>query len=279
MRTVNSAFWLALQQEAVDLTELITLDLTDKAYRWTSSNNQVVSSGYIYDPFPGMSGKGAEEGTDLGVGVIQFSLANTGELQNYLVANELDFSPVTVRRVFQNSPDLGTIWVFNGKLGDLLYNRNTISGQARNLFNGVAAKYPLFTYQDTCVWRFGSQACGVDTSSISFTGSLSASSSTPLVLVAASGSIVSSYSSNQLSRGRLTITSGVNSGQVRTIRANTGDMFALSHALPYQVDSGGSTFSIYPGCRKYLVSDCLSKYNNTKGFLGFPWIPKQQYAF
>lgn len=279
MRSVNSAFWLACQGNDVNLTELITLELKDNTYRWTSCDVPIVSSLHTYNPFPGMSGKGSEESTDLGIGVIQFSMTNSGDLNNYLETNQLDFAPVSVRRVFQNSPDLGSIWVFRGKLGDLSYDRSTIGGQARNLFNGVAAKYPLFSYQDTCVWRFGSQSCGVNTSSISFTGSLSAASSNPLVLVAGSGTIANSYTLNQLSRGKITITSGVNSGQTRTIRANTGDMFAISHALPYSVDSGGATYSIYPGCRKYLISDCLSKYNNTQNFLGFPWIPKQQYAF
>lgn len=279
MRTVNSAFWLALQQDAVEICELITLTLPEQTFRWTSSNATIISSGQPYDPFPGASGKGSEEDTSLGIGTIDFSVVDSGTLATKVPGNGLDNAPVTVRRVLTHSVDLGTLWVFRGKLGDLTFDRQNIGGQARNLFNGVAAKFPYYSYQDTCVWRFGSNGCGFNTSSITFTGSLNASSSTPLVLVARSGSIVQSYSLNGLSKGRITIVSGVNSGQVRTIRANTGDVFALSHSLPYSVESGGASFQIYPGCRKSLITDCLSKYNNTQRFLGFPWIPKQQYAF
>jgi hypothetical protein len=65
---------------------------------------------------------------------------------------------------------------------------------------------------------------------------------------------------------------------VRTIRTQTGDLMGLSYSLPYPINSG-DTFSVYPGCRKRFEADCVSKYNNSSAYLGFPWMPKPEHAF
>jgi uncharacterized phage protein (TIGR02218 family) len=278
MRSVSSAFWLALQQEQVRVAELIELSVPSGVLRWTTANHVLVSSGNSFAPLPGAAGRGAEESTDLGVGTIEFSVVNSGEFRTLVFGDSLLNAPLTVSRVIVNSPDIGRLWVFRGKLGDISYNRDEVSGQARNLFNGVAESFPNETYQDYCVWRFGSAGCGYDTSSITVSAGFNAASSTPLVVVASEGTLAGSYSPSYLERGRLTVLTGANSGQVRTIRTQTGDMMGLSHSLPYAISSG-DTFSVYPGCRKRWAEDCASKYNNTVNFLGFPWIPRREQAY
>jgi uncharacterized phage protein (TIGR02218 family) len=278
MRSVNSAFWLALQGEQIGLADLIDLDTPSGTYRWTTSNVPIVSSGQTYDPFPGGADKGAEESTDLGVGNINFSVVNSGQIRELLMVNELDFADIAISRVFVNSPDLGRLYSFRGKVADLTHNRDLIRGQARGLFNGVNGSFPYQTYQDYCVWRFGSTGCGINTASYTVATSIFPSSSNALTLLASSGGISGAYGSGRLDRGRLTVLSGVNSGQVRTIKAHSGDFIVLSHPLPYSVASGFA-FEVYPGCRKRIMDDCASRYNNTSRALGFPWMPKNESAF
>lgn len=278
MRSVSSAFWQALQQDSVLIAELIELGVPSGTLRWTTANHVIVSSGNSFYPLPGTSGRGAEESTDLGVGTIEFSVANSGDFKNLVFGDSLVNAPLNVSRVMANSPDIGRLWVFRGKLGDIAYSRDEVSGQARNLFNGVAESFPNQTYQDYCVWRFGSTGCGFNTSSVTVSAGFNATSSTPLVVVASAGTLAGSYSPSYLERGRLTVLTGANSGQVRTIRTQTGDMMGLSHSLPYAVSSG-DTFSVFPGCRKRILEDCRSKYNNTTNFLGFPWIPKREQVY
>jgi uncharacterized phage protein (TIGR02218 family) len=275
MRSVNSAFWLALQRDHVPLAELIELTAPGATFRWTTANAPLQVGSFTYDPFPGASRDGAEESTDLGIGTIDFAVVNSGSLTSLMMAHQLDNAPLVVSRVLTNSPDLGRLYVFRGKLGDINYDRNVIAGQARNLFNGVNGRWPYFTYQDTCVWKFGGTGCGVNINSYMFTSSISVTSSNPLVLWG--WGVSSRYTDAQLDRGRLTITSGVNSGQLRSIRGNKGDAVILSHALPYPVEA--CTFQVYPGCRKRPAEDCQAKYNNINRFLGFPWIPRTEQAF
>ena len=277
MRSVSSAFWAGLQRDDVRIAELVDLETAGVTYRWTTANAPLQVGSYTYDPFPGNARDGAEESTDLGVGTLAFTMANTGSLQTLLAANGLDQAPIAVSRVLTNSPNLGRMYVFRGRLGDIVYDRLGIGGQVRNSFQGVNGRFPYYNYQDYCVWRFGSPGCGVDVSSYTVNGTVLGAASNPIYVTANPGPLPVN-SPGWFDRGRITFTSGANSGHMRAIRAQSGDVMILSHAVPYQIEDGAS-FAIFPGCRKRLVEDCWVKYDNTVNFLGFPWIPKAENAF
>jgi uncharacterized phage protein (TIGR02218 family) len=278
VRTISAALQTALRQDAVNIADLIELTTPTQTYRWTTSNIPIVSSLQTYDPFPGRAARGAEESTDLGIGYMDFSVVNSGQIKELIDANQLDFASVVISRVVVNSPDIGRLYMFRGKVADLSFTRDLITGQIRNIFNGVTGTFPYNTYKETCDWRFGSTGCGINTSSYTISSSIAASSSNPLILLATSGGISVGYAPGRLDRGRLTVLTGANSGQVRTIRACSGDLMILSHPLPFSVSSGFS-FSVHPGCRKRVVDDCRSLYNNVSRALGFPWMPKNEQAF
>ena len=278
MRDINSAFFSRLQDSnnSINIVELIELQGRTNTWRWTTGNKTVVSSGNSYVPFPGRNEQGMEEGIDLNISVVGFVLSNSGGAFNELLdSNQLDFADITVRRVFVDTPDLGSMIHFTGKLGDYSYDRREISGEARNLFNSANVQWPYYTYMDQCAWRFGSEGCGVDTSSITI-GVTTILSASRISLVTQTGSL-SGYGNGYFLKGKATFTNGQNSGEVRSIRAHTGDLLAFSHDLPYDISSG-DTLDIYPGCRKRLIEDCTSKYDNSSNFLGFPWIPRQEQA-
>lgn len=279
-KSISSAFFTALQQDGIQICELIELDTATKAYRWTTANDTIVSSLQDYRPFPGKTGGGIEESTDLGIATIDFVLSNSGgAFDDLLNSSELDMADVVIRRVLTNTPDLDSMEIYRGKLGDYSFDRNNVKGQARNIFNGIGIDWPYYTYMDQCVWRFGSTGCAFDTSSITVADDLESSTANKLSVTVASAQLTNSaYAENFFSRGRITFTSGANSGQIRTIRTQSGDVIDLSHQIPFDVSSG-DTFSIFPGCRKRLVEDCASKYDNTSNFLGFPWIPRAENAF
>lgn len=278
--TGNSSLFISnLQNPSLRICELLTLQGDTQAWYWTTYDQIITSSLQEYHPFPGQATGGVEQAIDLSVTGLDFILSNSGGAFNELLSSfGLDYARLTIRRIFSDTPDLGAMEIFTGRIGDYSYNRWSISGQARNLYHGAEIQWPYYTYADQCVWRFGSTGCGFDTSSITITGSLQASSG-KLEFTAASGSFVqSAYIAGAFDKGKFTFTSGQNSGEVRSIRGSTGDLFALSHALPFDVTSG-DTFSVYAGCRKRLEADCHSLYNNSSNALAFPWIPRQELAF
>jgi len=279
-RDVNSAFFNALQQDNVLISELVTLQSDTKTWYWTTNNSTIVSSGNNYVPFPGGTGSGVEESTDLGIATIDFVFANSGgEFDELLDGQDLDMASITVERVLTNSPDIDRMGVYAGRLGDYSYDRRQIYGQARDKFDGVGIKWPYYTYMDQCAWRFGSTGCGFDTSTIVVSGQLQQSSANKINVLVGSASLVNSaYANGHFDRGRITLLTGANSGAIRTVRAHSGDVLELSHGLAYDVTSG-DFFTLFRGCRKRLVADCTSVFDNSSNFLGFPWIPRQENAF
>ena len=278
-RGVNSLFFTALQQDDVQICELVELDSKTKSWRWANSNQDVPSSLQIYTPIPGLIGSGIEESSDMGIATIDFLLSNSG-FNELIKGGNMDLANIVIRRVMTNSPDLGSMEIYRGKLSDFTYDRNQITGQARNVWNGINVQWPYYTLMDQCVWRFGGVGCAFDTSSITVqSGTILSSTSENLQInVGGAGFVSSGYVNGHFEKGRITFHSGVNSGEVRTVRAQSGDSVDLSHALPF-ASSSGDSYTIFRGCRKRLVEDCTSEFNNSSNFLGFPWIPRQENAF
>lgn len=279
MRSINSTYWARLQEPSINICELIELATDVETYRWTTANVQLVSSGFVFDPFPGNGGGGIEESSDMGVSVSDFTLINSSNLLSELMqANGLELAELSISRVFVDTPDLGRMYIFRGKIADYSHTRNQVSGQARNVWGSNNVQWPYYTYMDTCAWRFGSQGCTINPASYGCSSLSASGASTEQIIRVASGALVGSYANTYMDRGRLTIKSGVNSGQIRGIYVHSGDSIELFNRLPYACSSG-DIIQIDPGCRKRLDADCSSKFNNSSHFLGFPWIPKQEQAF
>lgn len=280
MREINSLFFSRLQEDHINLCELISFTIPNgQIWRWVVSNETVVSSTFNYEPFPGQPNGGVEESVDLGVSVVDFTLVNSSNTFTALLqSQEMDNADINIRRVFIDTPDLGSMNVFDGKLAEFSHTRHVISGQARSRFGGRAPTWPYYTYMDTCTWKFGGAGCAFDTSTVTTSGTIWSGSGGIIVEVESGTFHVDSYSINQFEFGKFTFLNGANSGSIRSIFASSGDYMTMSHRLPLAISSG-DTFSIYPGCKKRLVEDCTSLYNNSSNFLGFPWIPRQENAF
>ena len=284
MRDISSAFWAKMQEDGNLLTEIIDLELpSGGSYHFTTTNAPITytlsGASTVYVPFPGSVPRGVEESSDLGVSVVDFVMVNSHtDIQALLESDDFRTAVVKIGRVFVDTPDLDRIEWYHGTMGDFSYDRSKISGQTRNLWKSLSTRWPYYTYQDKCVWLFGSEGCGFDTSSITLAvTTIVVGSSTPLAIRLNTGSL-NAYTAGRFDFGRLTVTAGPNSGHIRTIRTHTGDLLGLSHPLPIN-SMADMQLSIFPGCRKRLIEDCKSLYNNDTNFLGWPTIPTQETAW
>lgn len=285
-RSVSSVFFDRMQEDSFGMAMLIDLETRAKDFHWTTANDELffTLSGALtkYDPFPGQTMDGLRQTSDMSISAVDFIIANTGDLfPELLDTKDLDFATVKLGRVFTDTPDLGRMDVYEGRLAEYVYDRNAISGQARNRWNSASMRWPYYNYQDKCVWRFGGFGCGFDTSSItiSFTAAdIIVGSTTTIAIRFVDTTIIGSFANNRFDFGRITITDGQNSGHIRTIRSHSGDLFLLSHPLPVNSFSTFG-FDVFPGCRKTKDADCTSLYDNAENFMGFPWIPIQEDGF
>lgn len=278
----TSAFWAKMQGDDINMTEVIELVMPggNKRY-WTTSDQEITytlsGAPTRYIPFLGKTPTGMEESMDMGVSVVPFVLANTGsDLRILMDSDDFSLASVKIGRVFVDTPDLGRVQIYEGQMGDFSHTRHDINGELRNIWKSINVAWPYYQFEDKCVWRFGSAGCGFNTVSITVAiNSINVSSSSTIDLRCASGYLTRSYSNGRFDFGRATISAGTNSGHIRTVRVHTGDLLSLSHPLPNS-DLTGLQISIYPGCRKTVLADCRSLYNNDKNFFGFPWIPTQE---
>jgi len=282
----NSAYFERLQLDTVDLVELIDLELPGGGGNWhfTTANDFITYtlSGALtkYVPFAGGTPTGVQQDNSLGVAVIDFVLQNSITAISDMVDNsDFALARLKIGRVFASTPDLGRMEIYNGQVGDFGFDRIQLRGQARNLWKSLNVQWPYFLYQDTCAWRFGSQGCGVDASLYAVNiNTISVNSSSTIDLVFPAGTLTNSFASGRFDFGRLIVTGGVNSGSQRTIRQHTGDKLSLSYDLPSS-DVTSISFEIRPGCRKRIVQDCKSIYNNETNFNGYWGIPVQEKAY
>lgn len=279
--SVSSAFFERLQADGVQIIELIDLQTPNGDFHWTTQNEPIMASfsgaTVEYGIFPGEAEAAQKQNSELKVAQARFTVANSGDVFSAIMnGQELMRSTLTVSRVFPDTPGLGRWYLYQGPVGDFAWNRDTITGQARDLNTWVGRRFPPYSYQDKCAWTFGGAGCGVTVGSftVAISGDqidVSSSSKLRLIVTSFPGAPADDY----YSFGRVSFFSGANSGSVRTVRVHTGQLLALSHPLPSAVTSTDA-FSLSPGCRRRFVTDCHSKFDNADRFLGFKWIPLQE---
>jgi len=281
MQNVNSDFWQKLQEDAVELVTVIDLITVNTTFHWTLGNEPITApfSGVDteYEVGPIRSDLRQKQSSDLSVENAGFGVANSGDVLSALLeVEDLDFASLNVRRVFADTPGLGFLQIFEGQIGDQSHDRNNISLNVRNRWQSLSREWPHYRYQDTCIWRFGGAGCGFDISTVTLTfteGDLITGSSDRIALRFQNMTLIGSFDNDWFALGKLSFSSGKNAGVIRTIRSHSGDLIQLSRPLPFPVHST-DVFSMAPGCRKRLVADCASKYNNVQsGYAGFRWIP------
>lgn len=282
----NSAFMARLQLDDIDIVEIIDLELPGGGgmFHFTTCNQPVMytlsGAATSYVPFAGGTPTGVQQDNALGVSVIDFVLQNSITAVSDMVDNsDFAIARLKIGRVFSSTPDLGRMEMYNGQVGDFSYDRIALKGQARNIWKSLNVQWPYYLYQDTCGWRFGSAGCGINTQSLGVTiNSLIVNSSTTIDLQFPAGTLTNSFASGRFDFGRITVTGGVNSGAIRTIRSHVGDHVSLSYDLA-NADVTSISFVILPGCRKRIVEDCHSIYNNAKNAIAYWSIPVQEKAF
>ncbi len=144
--------------------------------------------------------------------------------------------------------------------------------KVKSALNKLTVNMPRNYYQPACNWTLFSAGCGISSSGYAINGTIGPNPTlTNLPIV---GGIAAPNGNDALpnySQGRLTFTSGVNSGLTVLIDTNN----ALSLTLAYPLDtapSAGDTVTFYPGCSKSYTT-CQSKFNNVQNFRGFDKVP------
>jgi uncharacterized phage protein (TIGR02218 family) len=181
----------------------------------------------------------------------------------YLAAWPQPYKPVVT--------PVGLITVFAGRIAEVDTSDTIVVLTINDYRELLAQKMPRNVYLAQCRHTLYDAGCTLNPASfkVSFTA---LSGSTQLTLMAAA---TAPPGSGTFQLGKVTMTSGQNSGFSRTVHTWSAGTFLLLNPLPFPV-AAGDTFDAFAGCNK-LLSTCAA-FSNTANFGGEPYIPAAETA-
>lgn len=170
-----------------------------------------------------------------------------------------DVSPVTIADHVES--------LMRGWFGEFTLRANTVEVELRGLTQKLQQPVGIVS-QKTCRARLGDSRCTKSLTAFTHTGTVTAVADARTFTASAL-----SQAADYFGEGLVTFTSGVHSGTTHKLRSHAaGGVFTL--ALPLVQDLAvGTTFSAVAGCRKRLMEDCKTKFNNVLNFQGEPHRP------
>lgn len=164
----------------------------------------------------------------------------------------------------ERARDTYVVHLFEGMVSDTRVDRVKVDLVVSSPLLLLNTEMPRNAYSSGCIKTLFDSGCGLVKSAYAHN------------YVMLSGSTVrrlaftSAYPDGYFDLGMVTITSGVNSGVICTIKSQAGGFIWLSYPLA-NAPSIGDTFTAYPGCNKTLAR--CTEFSNQAKFRGFPFIP------
>ena len=197
---------------------------------------------------------------------------NSNDIDEDAIARGLfDFAEVTVYLV--NWADVSQRHVeFRGNIGEVRRGKAAFNAELRSISDRLNQRSGR-VYATLCDADLGDTRCGIDLDDPDFKGTGTVGSSPEAHFIALSG--VTGFETAWFNGGLLRLTSGVNAGMAREVKAHTiagGVHYAeLWQGFP-SAPAPGDTLTITAGCDKRFET-CKAKFANTDNFRGFPHMP------
>jgi uncharacterized phage protein (TIGR02218 family) len=263
--------------------DLYTFTLIDgTVLRYTSADIDITTGGYTYD-HSGPLFKRSRTRVALGTSVDSLDLeitATTSELLSGLpwlqaISNgALDGAVVDLARAFAATPGgaiVGTVLLFSGRVSDTTTESLTAKVTVRSFMELLNTPLPRNLYQPPCGYSVYDTGCGVSRASFAAYSAVASGSTRQVINCALANP------SGYFDIGELVMTSGQNTGVIRTVKSYTPGVVTLAYPLPKPV-TVGDTFTLYPGCDKRLTT-CTSKFANQARFRATPFVPVPETVF
>jgi len=281
----RQSFWVA---------DLFLFELANgTTYAWTSYTGNLTVGGHTYSalgPLIDRTKWGIKNTIDVPEMEIQIYSNGTdlpdGSNLKLQVHNGLfDYAQITLSRVFMPTPgdcSLGAVEIFTGNTAELEINALGIKLTVKGANNTLAQYMPRQMYSNTCNHTLFDSGCapnpgqpdgGPLRSTYTSTNTVGAS---PTRYAIAWGGTVPANPAN-FRYGYITFTSGVASGQTRTLGVCSDTSIAFVYPL-YEAPAEGDTFEITYGCSRTRNANGCPFFNNLTHFLGFPWVPPETYG-
>ncbi len=183
---------------------------------------------------------------------------------------QMDGARFKLERIFMdaNTPtdtSAGTIKLFEGRLIEPEFDRNTINVSVASDLDELNVQMPRNLYQPSCSNTLFDHACGLNRENYALETVIAAGSTASRILCDIH------QPQGWFTQGVIEFLEGGNKGLKRTIRLHELDVLLLTLPL-LENPEVGQRIKVYPGCDKRLET-CQNRFNNFSRFRGAPFIP------
>jgi uncharacterized phage protein (TIGR02218 family) len=245
---------------------------------FTDHDETVVIDGVSCEPESGFDASEDTSATGFAVGGLEVlgALSSDRLSTDDLAAGLYDNASVEVWLVNWTTPS-ERLLLRAGHLGEVSREDGAFRAEIRGLADALdQPKGRVFRHG--CDADLGDHRCRVDLTNAAYHGAGTVAASNGNRRFTASG--LASFTAGWFERGRLTWTSGENSGRAVEVRAHrlSGSVATLELWQPMHFAiAAGDTFAVTAGCNK-LFSTCVAKFANGVNFRGFPHMPGNDFA-
>jgi uncharacterized phage protein (TIGR02218 family) len=227
------------------------------------------------------AGLGASEATErLGLQVdgveLSGALADDSLTEADLAAGRYDAASIETWLVDWSEPGLRVL-LAKGVLGEVRRMGLAFTAEVRSLADRLNQESGRL-YTAACNADLGDARCKVNLALPAFHGAGTVAALSATSVFTADG--LAGFADGWFTGGRLSFTSGANSGvavEVKTHRADAaGVAMALWQALPEPI-APGDGFTVTAGCDKFFAT-CRDRFANGANFRGFPHIPGNDFV-
>lgn len=271
MKSISGPLLAHIQSEVTTLATCWKITRKDATVMgFTTHIDDLVISGVTYQSDVGSYAASAIRSTsdlsvdNLDLGAVFDSAAIT---EADLLAGKYDYASVEIFAVNYADLSMGTLPLRAGTLGEVSAEGGSFNAELRGLAQALQQVIGR-TYSKRCDADLGDSRCTITLAAYTVTGTVSSFSSKSVFV----GSSVPTRAG-----GKLTWTSGLNSGLFMEVKSLSGSTITLVQPMPYAI-AATDAYSVYAGCDK-LPATCKTVFNNIINFQGFPFIPGPDKAF
>ncbi|MBS0200665.1 MAG: phage BR0599 family protein [Proteobacteria bacterium] len=165
-----------------------------------------------------------------------------------------------------NDTSRGVVNLFNGTITECDVTSTKVTIHVASDLVYLNAVFPHRQFQPPCNNALFDSRCGLNKASFAVNGTCTAGNTNTDIMASAL-----TQATGYFALGYVVITSGVNNGLIRAVKASVSGDLTLAYPLPTPCATG-DTFTAYPGCDK-LQATCSGKFSNLARFGGFPYLP------
>lgn len=268
MKTLPAPLAAHVALGTTTIAHLLKITRTDaQVFAFTSADSDVTIGGVLYRAAPGLDVSSLVLSAGLAVDNLELTTLDDGSTFTRVdvLGGVWRNASFLISKYNFTSPADGTDPLIAGTIGEVKLQQNAIVAELRGLQQYLQQSVGSIT-SPTCRARLGDAMCGVNLTSHTVTGSITAITNSQIFTDSTRAEAVGWFD-----EGVLTFTSGPCAGLSQKVKTFGAGVFTLS--LPMlQALSVGATYSVSAGCRKRLT-DCASKFSNVLNFQGEPHLP------